>query len=225
MNTEIKDQKINWDNSYIGEIDSLVSQNIEDKKYTFINLKYTESDNEKAILYNFDGFIPLICEEFKSLFKLRNNGKHIVKYKNKHMLMVKHKTQTNLKDYLKVNNITIRSLPDYIKKDVKNFIAFRYLFCLKTINESSLDIVFEPSVVPYIINNLEQEINYKSKISQRLIDDWFDNTENFHQFIKTMIGDNDVTILKFQIQKIIEKYDKGLIGWSNIIYNRFLQIY
>lgn len=222
MTSEIKDHKINWDNSYIGEIDSLVIQSIEDKKYILVDLKYDTNVAEKAILYNFENFIPLICEDFKELFNLRKTGKHIVKYKNKYMLMVRFKTQANLKDYLKINKIDSKNIPNYIKNEIQKYIAFRYLFSLKTINETSLSIVFESNVMPYIINSSEKEINYEIKITKRVIEDWFDNIENFHKVIKSMINDRDVTLLKFQIQKIIEKYDKKMIGWSNIIYNRLM---
>jgi hypothetical protein len=222
MDTELNIEKINWDNSYIGDIDLYVSHSIEDNKCIAVTLKYNENTSENAVLYEFENFIPLICEEFKVLLNLRKTGKHIVKYRNKHMLMVKYETQTNLKDYLKLNSINVRSLPDYLKNDVQKYIAFRYLFCLKTINESSLSIVFKSLGNPYIINSSENELNYKSIVCQRIIDDWFGDTENFHQIAKSLIEDKDVTILKFQIQKIIEKYDKNLIGWTNVIYNRLL---
>lgn len=222
MNVQIKEHKINWDNSYIGEIDSLVSHSIEYKTYIIIDLKYDINTIEKAILYNFESFIPLICEDFKELFNLRKTGKHIVKYRHKHMLMVRYKTQANLRDYFRINNIDIKRLPDCIRDEVQKYIAFRYLFCLKSINENKLNIVFESLMPPYILNGPEEELNYKIKISQRLIDDWFDNTENFHKVIKNMINDRDVTLLKFQIQKIIEKYDKSLIGWTNVIYNKLI---
>jgi hypothetical protein len=222
MTSEIKDQKINWDNSYIGEIDLLVTQAIEDKKYILIDLKCDTDTDEKAILYNFESFVPLICEDFKDLFNLKKTGKHIVKYKHKHMLMVRFKTQANLRDYLKLNNINPRTVPDYLKEDIQKYIAFRYIFSLKTINETTLSIVFNSIFTPYIVSTFENELNYRVKLSQRIIDDWFDDIEHFHKVVKSMIGDRDVTLLKFQIQKIIEKYDKSLIGWTNVIYNRLL---
>lgn len=220
------EHKIIWDNSYIGEIDSLVSEDFIEKKFIHITLKYDINKTEKAILHNFESFIPLICEEFKSLFNLKQTGKHIVKYKNKHMLMVNHKMQINFKDYLKYNNITPKYLPDYIKNDIQKFIAFRYIHCLKTNNESCFGIIFDSVkdslFAPYVINSFENEINYNVKITQRIIDNWFDNIEHFHLTIKKMINDRDVTLLKFKIKNIIEKYDKSLIGWSNVIYNRLL---
>jgi hypothetical protein len=207
--------KIDWDNTFIGEIDTLVSESNNEKNK--INILIC---NEKVSLYEFENFIPLICEELKELFKLRKSGKHIVKYKNKHMLMVKSKNQFNLKYYLESQNIKINKLPDYIKNEVKKFIAFRYICCLKTNTEKCFDIVFDPLVPPYIIDTSEDDINYNSKISQRLITDWYGNTENFHNTIKELINDRDITLLRFQIQKIIEKFDKNLITWSNVIYNR-----
>jgi hypothetical protein len=209
--------KIDWDNTFIGEIDKLVSESIEDKNVIYITIS-----NEKASLYEFENFIPLICEEFKDLFKLRKSGKHIVKFKNKYKIMVKNKTQFNLKYYLESQDIKINKLPDYIKKEVQNFIAFRYICCLKINNEKCFDIVFDSLIPPYIIDKSEEEIKYQSKISQRLINDWYGNTENFHNTIKELINDRDISLLRFQIQKIIEKYDKNLITWSNVIYNRMM---
>jgi hypothetical protein len=222
MNVVLNMEKITWDNSYIGEIDSLVSDEISEKKYLIVSLRYNEYTTEKAILYEFESFVPLICEDFKDIFNLRKNGKHIVKYKSKHMIMIKYKLQTNLKDYMKMNSFEIKDLPDYIKKDIQKFIVFRYIFCLKNINETSFDIVYEAFNPPFIINNLENDLNYKVKVTRRLINDWFGNTENFIKTIKSMINGRDISLLRFQIQNIIEKYDKNLIGWSNIIYNRLL---
>lgn len=220
MNIESSMERLKWDNSYIGEIDSLVSHEIKEKKCIVITIKYNISDSEKAILYEFESFVPLICEDFKDLFNLRKTGKHIVKYKNQYMLMVRFKLQTNFKEYLKMNNYEIKDLPKNIKEEIQKFITFRYLFCLKNNKESSFDIIYEAFSPPYIINSSENEINYNVKITQRLIKDWFDSSEHFHNTIKSMINDRDISLLRFQIQKIIEKYDKKLIGWSNIIYNK-----
>jgi hypothetical protein len=207
--------KIDWDNTFIGEIDTLVSEAIENKGIYNVTIC-----NEKVSLYEFENFIPLICEELKDLFKLRKSGKHIVKYNNKHRIMVKNKTQFNLKYYLESQDIKINKLPEYIKNEVQKFIAFRYICCLKNNTEKCFDIVFDPLIPPYIIDKSEEEINYQSKISQRLINDWYGTTENFHNVIKKLIDDRDISLLRFQIQKIIEKYDKNLITWSNVIYNR-----
>ena len=211
------EQKIEWDNSFIGEIDSLVSE-----ANTTNNIISIIINNEKALLYEFDNFIPLICEELKDLFKLKKSGKHIVKYKHKHMLMVKNNTQFNLKYYLDFQKIKINKLPEYIKNEVQKFIVFRWLCCLKNNTEKCFDIVFEPLIPPYIVNNNEDEINFDSKISQRLIHDWFKNREEFNKIIESLIDNRDVSMLRFQIQKIIEKYNKNLITWSNVIYNRLL---
>jgi hypothetical protein len=225
MDNKMCEQKITWDNSYIGEINSLVKESKEDSKSIIVELKFEEFNIETAILFNFESFIPLICEEFKDLFKLRRSGKHIVKYQNKHMLMSKFDAQINLKEYMKINNIKTKNLPQYIINEVQKFIAFRWLICLKNIKENSLNIVFDKLNSPYIVSFFENEINYNSKTTKRLIDDWFENLENFYQVVKSLIDNRDISLLRFEIQKIIEKYDKNLIGWSNVIFNRMSGIY
>ena len=224
MDSKMCEQKITWDNTYIEEIDHILSNIVEDKNKIYASIKINESSNENIILYEFNGFIPLICEEFKSIFNLRKTGKHIVKYKSKFMLMVRNTRQVSLKDCIENEFLKPNGLPDYLKEEVKKMIAFRWIFCLKNNNEKCFNLVYDPITPPYIINDCEDGLNYKVKISQRLIDDWFGDTEKFHDLIRSMICDRDVSLIRMQIQKIIEKYDKNLISWANVIYNRLLLI-
>ncbi len=225
---EVKESiKINWDCCInLGEISDKV-----EKVYESEDEDYLVLSKEKILFTDFKGnFTPIILEKIKDLFEISKNGIQVAKLNKKNILLHKIENTVNLKTYLFENNLTLKKLPLSFKKEVRKIIAFKWIFCLKTINEGSIYVRNQGSLgssSPEILSFKENSFSYfNDSISQKLIKDWFDNGfEGFYNTCKELINDRDISFLRLQIQKIIETYDKDLIAWSNEIFKRLLSFY
>jgi hypothetical protein len=223
---EVRDSsiKINWDFCLnLGEIDNNVQKVFKDKEN-----HYMVFQNETVLFTEFKGdFCRIILEKFKDLFGINKTGTHIAKYNKKNIVINRIENTMNIKRYLYENNTTVKKLPISIKKEVQKIIAFKWIFCMKSINEKTIYIRTKPDSSVEVLSFNENSLSfYKDILSTRLIKDWFENGfEGLYFTCKELIDDRDISYLRLQIQKIIETYDRDLISWSNEIFKRLLSFY
>jgi hypothetical protein len=228
---EVKESiKIDWGCcSNLGEISDKVEKvyKIEDENYLVLS-------KEKILFSNFKGnFVPIILEKLKDLFEINKNGIQVAKLSKKNIVLHRTENTMNLKTYLFENNLTLKKLPLSFKKEVRKIIAFKWIFCLKIIKEASIYVRVIPETkhkeikLFEILSFNENTVSYfDDSISQKLINDWFDNGfEGFYDTCKELINDRDISFLRLQIQKIIETYDRDLVSWTNEIFRRLLSFY
>jgi hypothetical protein len=227
---------LNFDNSYVGEIDSyIINERIdEENKLSIISLSI---QNElEIILFDYKNNFPLIIDEMKKLFVICRTYYNIVSVKNKKYLAVKYTNDVSFKVYNE-NNVN----KSIYERDIRKLIIFNWLMC---INDISLNLENKFYVRPiakvkvsntrknnmvifYSIN--EKGFNYlnskeyekSSNIPISLVKEWFNNSiELFYEYVNDMINDIDCDKLRNEASKIVNKYDKEYISWVNAMYNR-----
>jgi len=221
MDTITAKVNFTWNNRYLDKIDSFVKEckKIDDEKFAFFedeDIKFHVRVNDFK-----NDFSMLIIEDCKDLFGLQRTGKNIAMLNKKYVVLSRFEDQCTLKDLLK-SQIS-KKISDFAKEEIQKIFAFRWLFCLKGLNENFIDVRNITSKEYIYISGIENGINYKSSVSKRLLDDWFDGSmENLYEKIRFMIAKRDISMLRIEISNIIQKYDKNLISWSNEIFKRLL---
>ena len=161
------------------------------------------------------------------MIERKSNQKELNKYNKKNIIISKVENTIELKKYLSDYDISIKKLPKEIRKEICKVIAFKWIFCLKNINENSIYLRIEKDNPVEILSFKEENHNYfNDNISGRIVKDWFEKGyEGFYDTCKELINDRDISLLRLQIQKIIESYDRNFIPWSNEIFKRLLNFY
>jgi hypothetical protein len=99
--------------------------------------------------------------------------------------------------------------------------------CLNNNFENTIE-VRTGAGINYPISCRENTFNYDStssstRIPKTIIQTWFENKDELvDTTINALIKGKDLSVLRFEIQKIIKKYDKHLISWNNGIFEKLL---
>jgi hypothetical protein len=216
--------KIDWERCInLGEIGDKVEKVYENEEQKFLVLS-----KEKILFSDFKGnFSPIILEKIKDLFEIKKSGIQIAKLNKKNIILQRIENTVDLKTYMYENNLTYKKFPLSLKKEVRKIIAFKWIFCLKNINERTIYIRTNKDLSIDVLSFKENSITYSSDIiPQKMIKDWFENGfEGLYNTCKELIDDREISFLRLQIQKIIETYDRDLVSWSNEIFNRLLSFH
>lgn len=222
---------LTWDGSDIGAIDKYIyqCQKFEDDHIlTLLTLSpkgITKFIHVKILKYKNE--VPFIIDECKPLFGLQKTGKHKAKLKDARVTLVKFQGDVSLKKYLKDTNFKPETMGLYFLKEMRKLLAFRWLMCLNNNFENTIE-VRTGTGINYPISCRENTFNYDAlsnatRIPKTLIKNWFNDDEFLaDQVVTDLVKDKDVSMLRFEIKKIIMKFDKDLVSWCNSIFDKIL---
>jgi hypothetical protein len=115
----------------------------------------------------------------------------------------------------------------YFIEEIRKVFAFRWLMCLNNNFENTIEVRTGVGI-NYPISCRENTFNYDSssvstRIPKTIIHTWFENKDELvDTTISILIKEKDLSVLRFEIQKIIKKFDKHLISWNNSIFEKLL---
>lgn len=228
-----------WDGSDIGDITEYVLsyQKIEygnciDIWIRTIKLKKTGEKTEvnKLIpvkILKYKNEIPLIADEFKSLFKLPRTGVHRATFKGTICMIQKVIDDIPLEVYLQ--KVPKNRLSPLFQNEIRKIFAFKWLMCLNCNYDSKLDVRIEndshfPISCKEYTFSLDGDKN-ACRVPKTVIKEWFENKEeNFQNTVQELLIDKEPNYLKIEILKIINKYSNNYVGWANAIYNKIIHL-
>jgi hypothetical protein len=223
--------KFTWDGSDIGPIDKSIYSCIksEDDHILYIWTKNQKGEPKlipvKILRYKND--IPIIIDECKPLFGIKKVGKHKAILKSVPIILIRYQGDISLKRYLIDTMLTPEKTGKYFIEEIRKVFAFRWLMCLNNNFENTIEVRTGVGI-NYPISCRENTFNYDSssvstRIPKTIIHTWFENKDELvDTTISILIKEKDLSVLRFEIQKIIKKFDKHLISWNNSIFEKLL---
>jgi hypothetical protein len=231
MSTDVNIVKFTWDGSDIGSIDDIIFDCAKvDDDHLLTLWSLTKKNQYKLIrakILKYKNEVPIIIDECKPLFGLKKVGKHKASLNGTKIILVNYKGDVSLKRYFSQMMIKPEKAGIFFKKEIQKLFIFRWVMCLNNNFENTIE-VRTGEAINYPISCRENTFNYNpaddaTRIPKNVIKNWFNNSDVLvdtciHEFIK----DKDVSMLRFEIQKIIQKFDKNLICWNNGIFENLL---
>lgn len=224
--------KFAWDGSDIGNIDENIYDcrgSEDDHVLTLwgINERGEPKLTQVKIL-KYKNEIPIIIDECKPLFGLKKVGKHKATLKGHTIILVRYQGDVSLRRYLKdMGIIKPEKAGVYFISEIRKLFIFKWFMCLNNNYVNTIE-VRTGTAMNHPISCRENYFNYDAsdpatRIPKSMVKMWFDNDEELvESMIKEFILDKDISVLRFEIQKIIMKFDKHLISWNNGIFDKFL---
>lgn len=223
--------KFTWDGSDIGPIDGCIysCQKSEDDHILHIWTK-NQKGQAKLIpvkILKYKNEIPIIIDECKPLFGLKKVGKHKAMIKAVPIVIIKYQGDVSLKRYLNDMLLVPEKTGKFFIEEIRKVFIFRWLMCLNNNWENTIE-VRTGGGINYPISCRENTFNYDStslstRIPKTIINTWFNGKDEIiDSTIESLLKDKDLSVLRFEIQKIINKFDKQLISWNNGIFDKIL---
>jgi hypothetical protein len=223
--------KFTWDGSDLGSIDKHIYSCVksEDDHILYIWTK-NQKGEPKLIpvkILKYKNEIPIIIDECKPLFGIKKVGKHKALLKSIPIILIRYQGDISLKRYLSDTMLVPEKTGKYFIEEIRKVFAFRWLLCLNNNFENTIE-VRTGAGINYPISCRENTFNYDStssstRIPKTIVYTWFENKDELvDSTINTLIKGKDLSVLRFEIQKIIKKYDKQLISWNNSIFEKLL---
>lgn len=223
--------KFTWDGSDIGPIDGCI-YSCQKSDHDHILHLWTKNPKGQPKLIpvkilKYKNEIPIIIDECKPLFGLKKVGKHKAMIKDIQVVIVRYQGDISLKRYLNDMLLTPEKTGKYFIEEIRKVFVFRWLMCLNNNWENTIE-VRTGSGINYPISCRENTFNYdasslSTRIPKTIMNIWFDGSEDMIDIItQSFLKDKDLSVLRFEIQKIINKFDKQLISWNNSIFDKIL---
>jgi hypothetical protein len=222
----------NFDNINVGEIDNIISEKFYNDKNKLFKIKL----NNDLILnvFKYKNDFPLILDEVKPLFNMLRTKYNIVIIDKIKYYAYKNLNNTPLKEYVKHN--VIKNTMKHI--DLQQIFIFNYLMCINSNFENNIyvfpsydrasiiDTKYEYCVSFKVIN--EKSYKYDSsdsEISKRILKEWFNNSiDDFLRIASKMVRSMDPDLLRFELLKIVRKYNDDYVSWVNSVYNKVREV-
>jgi hypothetical protein len=215
---------LKWDGSELGDISNYITHTYETSTqiyyYIMGSFIITTPTYHIVTLKEYKNNIPLISDELKPLFNLPKVGRHSVTLNDKRYIMSRYYGHE------------FRLEPQYIKvfpqlgNSIKLCYTFRWILGLTLSTDSSMIIRQYPNALITAISYKERNLDYTdlkrgSKLSQKCLRQWFnDSNEEINKTVKLMINDRDLTLLRFDIDRIVRRVDKNMVWWTAFILER-----
>jgi len=208
---------LKWDGSDLGDISNHITHTHESSTQTYY---YIMGSFIIVTLKEYRNNIPLISDELKPLFNLPKVGRHCVAVGNKKYIMSRyygHEFQLEQK-YIKV-------FPQ-LGNSIKLCYTFRWILGLTLSSDSSMIVRKYPNELITAISYKEINLDYTdlkrgSKLSQKCLRQWFnDSNEEINNTVKLMINDRDLSLLRFDIDRVVRRVDKNMVWWTAFILER-----
>lgn len=231
-NKKMKPINFIWDGSDIGNIDENIYDCKEIEKDHVLTLWGTNNKGEFKLvnvkILKYKNEIPIIVDECKPLFGLKKVGKHKAMLKNTPILLIRYQGDVSLQRYFRDMSLTPKKAGAPFVNEMRKLFIFRWFMCLVNNFENTIEVRTGTSI-NHPISCKENMFNYDStsfstRIPKNIIKKWFDDNDILvDDLIIDFIKDKDISILRFEIQKIIMKFDKNLISWNNGIFERLIE--
>jgi hypothetical protein len=230
-NIKIPSLKFIWDGSDIGPIDDHIysCQKSEDDHILALWTKNQKGESKLVLtkILKYKNEIPIIIDEMKPLFGIKKVGKHKASIRGFPIILIRYQGDVSLKRYMNDSTFTPEKMGKSFIQEIRRLFAFRSLVCLNNNYENTLE-VRTGSGINHPISCRENNFNYDScskatRIPRTIVRTWFEDDIGLaEESILNLIKDKDLSILRFDIQKIIMKFDKQLISWNNAIFEKML---
>lgn len=228
---KMKPIQLKWDGSDIGPIDENIYDCKQFENDHVLTLWYQTPKGEFKLsqvkILKYKNEIPIIVDECKQLFGLKKVGKHKASLKDNLIILIRYQGDVSLITYFKNMSISYKNAGSPFIHEMRKIFIFRWFMCLVNNFENIIE-VRTGTAMNHPISYRENNFNYDStsfctRIPKTIIKKWFDNDELLvDSMITDFIKDKDISILRFEIQKIIMKFDKNLISWNNGIFERLI---
>jgi hypothetical protein len=228
------DTTIKFNNTNFGDIDKFIAEKfINDNRDLYKLRLKSENKNLYVNVFKYKNDFPLILDEIKKYFPVYKTNYAIVNIEGEKYLAYKSTNSIPLKEYLEHTNIE-RSTK---KRDIQRIFIFNYIMCVNSNFENKI------YVFPYDENDILVDIRYcdcimlkcvneksfkqdsSNEISKRILKEFFDGSiENFYKLAYEMVKGIDNDKLKWELEKIVSKYDDNYVYWINAVYIKFQEI-
>ena len=217
-------------------IDKLIIEKIFNDKNKLHKVKLKLKDEEELVLsvFKYKNDFPLILDEVKRHFTIFEAKYIIVIIDNVKYIAYKDFDNIPLKEYLKYNNLD----NTYKKYELQQVFIFNYIMCINSNFEDKIYVF--PSFCETIISDMRyassvffkviNEKSYKydsdeSEISKRILKEWFDDSlEKFQEMSYEMVKGINPEKLKWELERIVSKYDNNYVSWINSVYNKVKEV-
>ncbi len=252
---ELDVNKIYQEESNLGSLDDFIiskNQNPNTKNGTYYDkvvIRTTKRPLELS-LYKIYREYPLVCDNVKKIFNIYRTRYYHAQIEGVKYLVRICINEIPLDDYIKLfspleisnkNKITNIGLRSSFINEVQRIIAFNWVMCIATINNTEGKIYvrcLDPTVkittenfrdvvvYPFTCNERDYSKDVANcDITDRTLNKWFrNNRELFYEHIKKLTKGIDIEYFKIDFEKIIRSTNTLLIPWVNIVYNRMLSI-
>lgn len=217
-------------------IDKLIVEKIFNDKNKLHKVKLVLKDGEDETLsvFKYKNDFPLILDNIKKYFTVFETKYIIVMIDNVKYLAYKDLDNIPLKEYLKFNNLD----NSYKKYEIQQIFIFNYIMCINSNFEDKIyvfpsfceniisDMIYTDSVFFKVVN--EKSYKYdsnNSEISKRILKEWFnDSVEKFQEMSYEMVKAINPEKLKWELERIVSKYDNSYVAWINSVYNKVKEV-
>lgn len=223
-------ENVKWDGSDLGDIkDYIINRrvvgNVNRIAFWTKNAKNFNKITE-ARIFKYKDETPLIADELKTLFDITPVGMHKIKIGETEYIMSLATRDVTLDEYF--SQVKRSEISPIFVNEMRRLFAFRWLICLNCNFENKVEVrILENFHIPISCNETTFSLDntsMKCRIPNTILKDWFENDDILlDKCIKELLENRDPNKLKFDIQKIINKYSNAHISWCNSIYERALQ--
>lgn len=226
---------LKFDNAHLGNIDEYIEGKLYNEKNKLVKIKLKSNDG-----------ITLNVLKYKTPFIFMLNEM------KKHFRCI-HKVEYNIAtindiDYLLYEDYDNISLANYIEKsdykkrlsaelEIQMLFAFNWLMCVNNNYENRinvftytnfykcLDIYKTNKVYFQSVGEKSYNKNFKYDISKFILNKYFNGSmENFNKIVSILISEIDPNKVKFEMEKVVKKYDESYMWWVNIVYEKLLSL-
>lgn len=195
---------MNWDGSYIGQIENIIKSYEIIDKYVKVNF-----ENVSAYAFKYENKIPLIADEIKPLFGLVKIGRHHALWGTKDVLLCK----------IEGVEMSVDTSSDIQIEEIQRSYVFRLVLGFSSYGDDILRVRKYRSGVKTVTSYIESEYTYEpkhkycSKITKSVISKWFYDVTIVDKLIKSMFKREELPILRNKIDEIIKRIDPSQILW------------
>lgn len=202
------------------------------EKILNVNYCHIQLDDENILYAEIRqciNLLPIVIDEIKPVFGLNKLGTLWFKHAGYHYMLIKADIFPESREIIvrkKLKIFSISSLNENLINQIRKIFAFKEMLGITSNNESNILIIDQKAIScnEFSIKNGEHE----SCLSNTLIDKWFKNI-NLNDIIKEISKayhadrvSSRAFIIYEKIVKIIEKIDRKLITFADIIKLRLL---
>lgn len=228
---KMADIHLKWDGSNIGPIDDNIYQCRKSEDDHILTLWYMNDKEEIKLIdvkvLKYKNEVPIIVDECKPIFGLKKVGKHKATLKGEMVILVRYKGDISLKKFFTMTLMKPSKMGKPFIDEIRKLFVFRWFMCLNNNFDNTVE-VRTGSGINFPISCRENTFNYDpddkaTRIPNTVMKHWFEDDEFLvDDCILNFVKDKDVCMLRFEIQKVIMKFDKQLISWNNSIFEKLL---
>lgn len=202
-----------WDGSFIGKISS------QDMIYinTILGYRFYDIRLENSLLRcmakQIANALPSIFDEIKQIFAISKIGTHRIKCNGKLYLLI-HESRVFSDKLSKIQDLT-----DSNNNDIRKIFIYREIVGLRSTHRGSIRL-YQDEVLSFVENSMVLDV-HKSVLPKSSVKKWFKEI-TVDDELRAIMNNKTSQILRWEIEKIVNRIDKNFIWIVGIIIERLL---